>query len=313
MNCEAAKHNIVFYVYDELPDDARYELEQHLERCAACARELKASRDFRADMATAPHAGLEPSPNFLAASRMRLQESLETTEQHKGWLRWAFDPAAWLAQMRFAPALAAAIFIFGFAGGVIAAWQAVSNRNVPIATTENRTGPLQASIVGIRDISQEPGSNQVKISYDQLQPATRVGSIEDEQIQQLLLYAARSQTNSGVRVDSINLLAEQGDDSRVREALIFALRYDKNPGVRLKALEGLQAYVKDDTRVRDAVIEALLHDSNSGVRTQAIRLLQQVKADSSVRGAFDQLARDDQNEFIRREAARVLRSLPEID
>jgi hypothetical protein len=313
MNCEAAKQNIVFYVYDELPDDARHELEQHLERCAGCARELQASRDFRADMANAPHAQLEASPSFLAASRMRLQESLETTEQHKGWLRWAFDPAAWLAQMRFAPALAASIFIFGFAGGVIATWQAGAGKTPNTVVNGGSTDPDQASIFGIRDISQDPGSNKVKINYDQLQPAEFEGSIDDPRVQQLLLYAARNQANSGVRVDSINLLAEQSDDTRVREALIFALRYDKNPGVRLKALEGLQPYVKDDTRVRDAIIEALLHDSNSGVRTQAIRLLQQVKADSSVRGAFDQLARDDQNEFIRKEAARVLRSLPEID
>lgn len=313
MNCEAAKQNIVFYVYDELPDDIRHELEQHLERCSGCARELQSSRDFRADMANAPHAQLEASPSFLAASRMRLQESLETTEQRKGWLSWVFDPTAWLNQVRFAPALAAAIFIFGFAGGIAATWQAVSNRNIAVTDNGNRNGPSVASIASVRDISQEPGSNQVKITYDQLRPATRVGSIEDEEIQQLLLYAARSQTNSGVRVDSINLLAAQSEDTRVREALVFALRYDKNPGVRLKALEGLQPYVKDDTRVRDAIIEALLHDSNSGVRTQAIRLLQQVKADSSVRGAFDQLARDDQNEFIRREASRVLRSLPEID
>ena len=311
MNCDLVKQNIVFYVYDELADDARYEMEQHLGRCQACAGELKQARDFRADMSSAPHAQLEPSPNFLAASRMRLQESLETTEQRQGWLRWAFDPVAWLHQVRFAPALAAAIFIFGFAGGVVATFQ---SRPPRIAETASTAGsPTEASIAGIREIAQEPGSNKVKISYDRLQPSWKEGSIDDPAIQQLLLYAARNQANSGVRVNSINLLSQQGDDSRVREALVFALRYDKNPGVRLKALDGLQAYVKDDTRVRDAIIEALLHDSNSGVRTQAIRMLQQVKADSTVRGAFDHLAKEDQNVFIRKEAKRVLGSLPEID
>ena len=33
MNCDLVKQNIVFYVYDELADDARYEMEQHLGRC----------------------------------------------------------------------------------------------------------------------------------------------------------------------------------------------------------------------------------------------------------------------------------------
>ncbi len=29
MKCEWVKENILLYIYNELPDDARYELEQH--------------------------------------------------------------------------------------------------------------------------------------------------------------------------------------------------------------------------------------------------------------------------------------------
>ncbi len=61
------------------------------------------------------------------------------------------------------------------------------------------------------------------------------------------------------------------------------LRYDSNPGVRLKALDSLGAFVKSDPRVRDVVLEALIQDSNPGVRTDALRLLDPVRADSSVR------------------------------
>ena len=32
MNCDWVKQNITLYIYDELPDDARHELEQHTER-----------------------------------------------------------------------------------------------------------------------------------------------------------------------------------------------------------------------------------------------------------------------------------------
>ncbi len=60
----------------------------------------------------------DPSPNLLAASRMRLQEALETAKQGSFWSRLAFDPANWLRQMKFSPALAAAILILGFAGGI---------------------------------------------------------------------------------------------------------------------------------------------------------------------------------------------------
>ena len=50
MNCDWVKQNITLYIYDELPDDARHELEQHAERCAGCAAELKSAREFRGVM-----------------------------------------------------------------------------------------------------------------------------------------------------------------------------------------------------------------------------------------------------------------------
>ena len=46
MKCDWVRQNILFYVYNELEDDARYEVEQHLARCPECATELKATRKF---------------------------------------------------------------------------------------------------------------------------------------------------------------------------------------------------------------------------------------------------------------------------
>ena len=54
MKCEWVKENILLYVYNELPDDARYELEQHLARCADCAAELKTTRKFHAVLSELP-------------------------------------------------------------------------------------------------------------------------------------------------------------------------------------------------------------------------------------------------------------------
>src|ERR1700712_4925254 len=126
MKCEWVQQNLVLYVYDELADDARYELEQHVTRCADCAAELKANQAFHARLSQLPV--LEPSPNLLTVSRMRLQESLETTEQGGFWQKLTFDPGAWLREVRFAPALAAVILIVGFAGGVGATYKVVSER-----------------------------------------------------------------------------------------------------------------------------------------------------------------------------------------
>jgi hypothetical protein len=309
MNCEWVKQNAVFYAYDELPDDAQHELEQHIARCQSCAWEVASLKTFRSTLAEPVLP--EPSPSFLASSRMRLQEALESAEQGKWWHRFIFDPAAWLHQVRFAPALAAAIFILGFAGGIGATYQLVKSSVEGGGTV---SGPAtQASISGIESIAQQPGSNQVTIKYDTLAPQTQTGNLSDPEIQRLLLYAARNNYNPGLRLDSMNLLTQQPNDSHVREALMYALRYDSNTGVRLKALDGLGPYVKDDVQVRDAVLESLMSDSNPGVRIEALRLLQPCRADSSVRIVLQRLAQKDENRYIRSQARTMVAQMPEID
>ena len=312
MKCEWVQENILLYVYNELADDARYELEQHVARCADCAAELKASRKFNAVVSQFPVE--EPPANLLAASRMRLQEALETAGQGGFWQRLTFDPGAWMRQVRFSPTLAAVIFIVGFAGGIGAAYKIVggSGHPSPIALTSSNQ-PVEASISGISSVTQEPGSNQISIKYQTVSTQEAQGSLNDQRIQQLLLFAARNNYNSGVRMDSVDLLTQKPDDTHVREVLMYGLRYDANPGVRLKALGALGPYVKNDVRVRDAVLESLMNDSNAGLRIQALHLLEPVSADSSVRVVLQKLAQNDQSPYIRSQARLVLAQLPEID
>lgn len=311
MKCEWVKENVLLYVYNELADDARYELEQHLARCADCTAELKTTRKFHAVLSELPVE--EPSPNLMAASRMRLQEALETTEQGGFWRRLVFDPGVWLRQVRFAPALAAAIFIVGFAGGIGATYKIVGGTGGVASLGSAPASPAESSITGIQSISQEPGSNRISIKYNTVSTQQAQGSLNDQRIQQLLLFAARNNYNSGVRMDSVDLLTQQPNDTHVREALIYALRYDSNPGVRLKVLDGLGAYVKSDPRVRDALLEALMNDSNPGVRTEALHLLEPARADSSVRAVLQKLAQNDQNQYIRSQARNLVAQLPEFD
>lgn len=312
MKCEWLRENIVLYVYGELADDARHELEQHVARCADCAAELKAEQDFHALLSQDRAA--DPTPNFVAASRMRLQEALETAQQGGFFSRLAFDPANWLRQIRFSPALASAILIIGFAGGVLTTYKTRPAAPItPLSAQNTAQVPPEASIAGISSITQEPGTNQISIKYNTLSTQEAQGSLNDQRIQQLLLYAAHNNYNSGVRVDSVDLLAQKTNDLQVRDALIYALQNDTNPGVRLKSLTALGTYVKDDANVRDAILRALVNDMNSGVRIEALRLLEPVEVDGSVRGVLMTLAAKDQSQYIRSQARTMLAQLPEID
>src|SRR6202167_5433359 len=175
MNCEWVRENITLQVYGELADDARHELEQHVARCADCAAELKAEQEFHALLSQDRAA--EPTPNLLAASRMRLQEGLETAEQGRFWHRLAFDPAVWLRQVSFSPALASVILILGFAGGVGTTYRVFAHQT---PASVSGPAPAEASITGIRSITQEPGTNQINIKYDTVSTLQTQGSMNDQ-------------------------------------------------------------------------------------------------------------------------------------
>lgn len=183
MNCDWVRANVALYVYDELPDDARYELKRHVSRCGECAAELEELRAFTTAISaiSAP----EPAPNLLAGSRLRLQEALETTEPHRGWHRWVLEPAYWFHQIKLAPAVAALLFMIGFGAGVGATYRMVGGDSGVRLIDSPRAGSAvapaaeEASILGIRGISQQPGSGRVDIKYDTIVPQKLTGSPDE--------------------------------------------------------------------------------------------------------------------------------------
>ncbi|HEV2988136.1 MAG TPA: HEAT repeat domain-containing protein [Candidatus Angelobacter sp.] len=309
MNCNWIKDNLVLYIYEELADDAKYEFEHHVRQCSSCKEEVESALAFKSSMAARPVQ--EVSPNLLASSRMKLQESLEETQQLRGWNRLAVDLAGWMQQIKLAPALSVALLMIGFAGGALTSYRLGINRGVapepviPAPVTE-------ANIAGIDSVAQDETSKRVVIRYNTLASQTAEGTTDDPRIQDLLVMGTRT-LRPDVRLQSIELLNAKSANDDIREALVASLRFDKNPGVRLAVLEGLKGYVRGDVRVRDALVEALIHDLNPGVRTTALGLLNPVRTDTSVHEALKMLAQHDKDDFIRSECKRVLVSTPNMD
>ena len=89
----------------------------------------------------------------------------------------------------------------------------MNGRN-PVDGVISGAAPTESSITGIRSISQEPGSAQISIRYDTVSTQQAQGSLNDQRIQQLLLFATRNNYNSGVRMDSVDLLTQAPNDIR---------------------------------------------------------------------------------------------------
>jgi len=317
MNCDGARDSIILATYGELPDDQAVGLEQHLAGCEECVAEWNAMR--RMSQLVGLHPVVEPDPNLVAQSRMRLDEALDAIPQHGFLMRVRADAMAWLGHLQGAPALATLLLGIGFLGGNFTyRYQVAHAPKAPPLVILSNTGGGISTISGITQLPND----MVKVSYNRVVPEVAEGSLDDPQIRRLLMVGTNAAANNGVRTDSVTLLANEcragheckteSDGTGIRAALLVSLRTDKNAAVRLKALEGLQPYVSQDERVRDAVAQALLTDSNAQVRTKAIKMLEPVQSDTSVRQVLQTVSTTDDNPYIRTVSTEALRGTSSI-
>ena len=115
MKCDVAQDQIVLLGYGELPDELTDGLEQHLAGCENCRRELNALHALEEHLALLPV--IEPSPNLVAQSRMRLDDELDTIPAHGFLTRLRVNFFAWVGHLQSAPALATLLIGVGFLSG----------------------------------------------------------------------------------------------------------------------------------------------------------------------------------------------------
>src|SRR5271170_1923281 len=127
--CEAAQHDIALAVYGELPDDASHRLEHHLAGCGHCRQELEAVQGLRQAMSLYPM--LDPSPNLLTRTRLRLEEALDAVPR-SGWMTRIVDRLFnGIARVQSAPAMASFVLILGLGAGGFAGYRVGQKTAVP--------------------------------------------------------------------------------------------------------------------------------------------------------------------------------------
>jgi len=326
MNCDLAHERIVTAAYGELPDDQVHELERHLGDCATCRKEREQVLALKILADALPVT--EPGANLVARSRLRLDEALDSLPPMHWYERLAQRLMNSVTGLQAAPVAAGLLLVAGIGVGSLGGFEFAQNRaahaatSVPAATAasvQTQAAPVGlTNVANVSSIVRQPGSEMVEVSYNQLVPGQIKGTLDDPAIRQLLMLASESSSSTGVRDDSVGLLAAEcraGHSCQaagIRDALMVALRYDKNAGVRQKALQGLEPYVAQDVRVRNAVLEALLEDSDPRIRTESINILEPVEADTSVRQVLYSVSTTDDSPQIRNVSRQVLSRAPEI-
>lgn len=312
MNCAWVRSQITLYLYNELDDPERMEIEQHAEACEACAAEIGRERKLVRVLDQRERAAVDPG--LLAACRTQLAEKLEREPRGRvaWWRLWA---AVATLRPRFQPAFAVLLLLAGFAGG----WAMNSYRRgepfraLLTGSTERVTASglssLMPNISAIHAINHTPDGD-LEVVLDTTRRRVVRGSADE--LGPLLVYASQNYSDPGIRLDSIELLKNRVQEHDIRTALISAVLRDQNTGVRLKALEALKGF-GGDAQVKEAILGALRADDNPGVRIAAIDQLSKLR-DASTVPMLQQLAAGDPNNYVRLRSASALRDLnaPEI-
>ncbi len=269
MTCHEVQLNLSLYLYGEL-DFAREErLEEHVNQCAFCQRALAREKSLHTALNSQQ---LDAPLDLLAECRQGLRNAIASeTAQRKalplfrfhwpGFLNISLN--RWSAQV----ALGSFLVFVGFGCAHL-----IDRYGMPGVRSDrglNFSGLLGPS-AHIRDVEQN-GSGEVRIIIDQVNEHQVVGRIDDENIRQLLLAAAKAPGDPGIRADSVDLLKDQSG-SDVRDALLYSVQHDTNAAVRIKALEGLRRFAADGP-TRDALKFVLQNDQSPEVRSEAIDIL----------------------------------------
>jgi hypothetical protein len=281
--CSEIAPLLVFFVCDEVNEQERAAIEQHLASCRECQSQCNDEREFHTALVSIPRSGeqIDSTGILLSQCRSGLAEALDDLDRPP--TKEKSHPFAFLHHwMSLHPAWSAAtLVLLGLvAGSESTRWFSGQN-NVQAAVdirphpqmTEDQLSKMVVAGVNFTP-SPEPDSKNVRVLLSAEQPVELTGNLDDPDVRNVVTYVVRNgeRFDSGVRLDCLDALRTRAQNSEVRSALLCAARRDQNPAVRLKALEALRNSASEN-EVREALLQALKHDSNPGVRVEAVNLL----------------------------------------
>src|ERR1700756_136847 len=208
MKCQSARDCIVLLNYGELPDELAGVLEQHLIGCVDCTEELEAFQRFEERLSTTPV--LEPSPNLLAQSRMRLDDALDMIPPHGFLTQLRINFNRWVGNVQSAPALATLLLGVGFLSGNFTHRYQVANAPKPHEKEVLKVShPADGVIANVTGIEQTPNSELVQVKYNKIVPESMEGSLDSPDIRNLLMVGTNAAATPGVRISAVSLLTDE--------------------------------------------------------------------------------------------------------
>ena len=303
-------------LYGELTDDEQLKLDAYLKKHPELKKEFQELKKFK--LFISEHSSQKTTENLLSDARIQLRSALRTERNNKTVLAKIGDVMGELFRPQWVAAGIGSLSL-GILIGYCSFSPSGTEPGLVFQPVLNEAStPEKTRIDNVRFIDSDASDGEVEFEFDAIAPMHLKGRVEDPEIQKVLTYALLNASNAGVRLKTVNAIAQQNEEKKsvdpaIKAALISSLKNDQNPGVRREALRVLQQFGFDN-EIRDAVLQVLIHDSNSGMRVAAINALEMAKLDgkkfdSSMVTILKKQMEKEENSYIRNRAATLVKEI----
>jgi hypothetical protein len=308
------RETLLLYLYEELTEAERAEVEAHLSACPECRAELQNLRALHQAIPGKPL--IEPDEAALQSLRNMVAYKIRSGERRKGGVRNSL-----VSFLQPAPALRIGFAVLIFFLGIFLGRQGLAPESAKddmilqdlltasrqIQSGNSAVNPLLA---GVERIHYDPVTGTIEIYYTTVNDIRLRGKADNATVRLLLRQAMLEEQDPTVRlhaVKTVKSIAESNPvfDKDITEALMLLLEKEQNPGVRLKVLKALSLQMPDPA-VKATLVRVLLDDPKPPMRIEALEgiLAHQLSQDDL--NILKVVVKQDPNNYIRSLAEKAL-------
>jgi len=331
--CSKYESLIAEALFGELSPEDRQRLDRHLERCDACADELRtmqATLEF-----TAQRERPEPPPSFWRGYWPRLVRRMERDAAHPSlteriavwWRELTTVPPAmrWALQGAVAVVLVVGGFWLGRQGGETPVEDLSLGAEEPSTalselipaeqSLDAQRSTAQPVIANIQDITYDVSEGTVEIRYNMVNDVVVRGKPNDPAIQQLLQAAMLNDQNPSARLNALQAVEKTrpSADAELVQALTYLAQEETNPNMRYRAVRALRSLHQDTPltdETRNVLINILLNGQNSALRIEALQaLVDSPPSSTEVTPDYLYQVQNDSNSYVRYQAQQALQEI----
>ena len=311
------KHNdykelLHFSFYDELNEEERRVLDDHVKTCGDCREEAEELRKLSTLFERGQRFAI--TDQMLNEARRELRVALRLEQSRRPfWVGILGQIDALASPIARYTLGGAAMLVLGLAAGYLLfkSPEAIGVSGISQSVGQGSAQSTGPTITNFRFIGQPLQGSDVEFTFDMVTPVHMKGSVNDAAVQRVLAQALMNDQNPGARLRTVSAIAEQGEalkssDKEIKTALLDAVKSDPNVGVRKQALQALKRFPLDG-EVKDALIFVLKNEENPGIRIEAIAYLQSPEfsrqlVDKNLLDVLKEKMQSDNNNYVRTRA-----------